>query len=897
MFEASDTKTTLDESLVSSLPDYICYEALKQIPKREQTVELIQRAISTEKDRPILNLVSSRLLTRSICLQAVKSVGENLKYVPEKLVDREICEAAVCVDGLMLNLVPKEYVDMVMCRLAVSNNGHALDYVPWLFRNKYLCSIAVKQDGLAVKYVPDEIIDEELAYYAVTNSYYGYWIKGWHGKKEHIERNVWPIKYIPSRVLTPKLVECSFFNNPSSLLFAPKELISEDFCLRVVKEDGCNLKYIPAEKKSRKIIEVALKSNPWALEYVPEKSRTYRRCVNARNADSNIPIDWFPEAERLKYMTEVEGKTNFDVIVKELPDTSLFLQEYLVDEKEVSDESLSPFAYLDNEESTSRLFYYVSDLHLEHQLELAGKHQKEVDNLIQKAVFSLVYSSYRPSEQGGILLIGGDTSNGLPIARIFYRYLCKLWNGTVVSVLGNHELWDFYNESDEIRTCDPIMADYRAAINTATLNSKQLLCRSFLLENDLLLYYFDEEWITLDEAEILHCSPERLRDLCSKSSIIILGGLGFTGNNPINNAALGYYGTCLTDGEDELRSCRFRAIYEKVLLCAKEKQVIVLTHTPMQDWSSARYNPNWVYVNGHTHSNRFIRDVDGTTVLSDNQIGYHPKRLALKSFSLSVRGRYNPFDDWGNGTYSITREQYLDFNRGSGINISSFKAASDVIMLKRDDTYMFFLQNEKLSILEGGRRRIASHDLQYYYDNLTLYSEQIRTAFRPYQTAICRLSELIKSIGGVGTRHGCIVDIDFFNHLYLNPIDGKITPYFALDMTQKIVYQDLKTLLAQSPIKPMSIDGNKIKDIFSEDNNDTVSKKLSAKIDELCETATVSQIVLDKEIYNASRIMRCLQYTFDQQVVRVWNDDVLLRSQMQPELKKKTETMQLLTNL
>ena len=152
------------------------------------------------------------------------------------------------------------------------------------------------------------------------------------------------------------------------------------------------------------------------------------------------------------------------------------------------------------------------------------------------------------------------------------------------------------------------------------------------------------------------------------------------------------------------------------------------------------------------------------------------------------------------------------------------------------------------------------------------YCEQIRKAFEPYHKAIDSLSRDVKTLGGTGFRHGCIVDIDGFNHLYLNPLDGKITPYFALDMEQKVVYRDIISLLEQSPIPPVLRDSSILDSYYSSGRKAEVSSEIG---EETLETAVVPEIVLDKEIYKASRIMRRLQYVFDQQVIRVWNDEVL----------------------
>lgn len=74
-----------------------------------------------------------------------------------------------------------------------------------------------------------------------------------------------------------------------------------------------------------------------------------------------------------------------------------------------------------------------------------------------------------------------------------------------------------------------------------------------------------------------------------------------------------------------------------------------------------------------------------------------------------------------------------------------------------------------------------------------------------YTDALLEVSKVIKAIGGVGTIHGCIVNIDYYNHIYINPIDRKLTPYFAYDMEQKHVYKDLYTLLEDK--KPILLSG------------------------------------------------------------------------------------------
>lgn len=146
------------------------------------------------------------------------------------------------------------------------------------------------------------------------------------------------------------------------------------------------------------------------------------------------------------------------------------------------------------------------------------------------------------------------------------------------------------------RPIDEIIADYRQTMPRGVK----------LLENELFIVYKGLSGKVLDESTILDASVEELAEACANSTFLLLGGLGFSGLNPVYNAEMGLYRATVSTEEDIARSRRFRAIYEKVLASAENIPVIVLTHTQMADWSDARYNPKWIYVSGHTHQNMFL---------------------------------------------------------------------------------------------------------------------------------------------------------------------------------------------------------------------------------------------------------------------------------------------------
>lgn len=189
-------------------------------------------------------------------------------------------------------------------------------------------------------------------------------------------------------------------------------------------------------------------------------------------------------------------------------------------------------------------------------------------------------------------------------------------------------------------------------------------------------------------------------------------------------------------------------------------------------------------------------------------------------------------------------------------------------MLKRNNAYCFLMQSMdsfKLQLLSGGNvLNVDEHDLNYFYDNLINYSNSIKEYLSSYTNFQKNISREIKTIGGSGRIHGCIIDIDCYNHLYINPIDASITPYFAFSMTNKYVYQNLKSLLKyKCPSLYLK---------YIEIKNDNKNSPQIINRDMIDDEK--STFVADTEIYRISKIIKELQYTTEYNIVRKWNDDI-----------------------
>ena len=125
----------------------------------------------------------------------------------------------------------------------------------------------------------------------------------------------------------------------------------------------------------------------------------------------------------------------------------------------------------------------------------------------------------------------------------------------------------------------------------------------------------------------------------------------------------------------------------------------------------------------------------------------------------------------------------------------------------------------------------------------------------------------MQSFGGDGTVHGCIVDIDFYNHIYLNTYDGKITPYYApYSIIDKYVYNTIPALLSSNCKQLYS---NYKKMIAAGGSSDVIVKELEKGI------IKIPQYVSETDIYKPSRAMRKMQYLQELNVIRNWDDNLI----------------------
>ena len=501
------------------------------------------------------------------------------------------------------------------------------------------------------------------------------------------------------------------------------------------------------------------------------------------------------------------------------------------------------------------LVYYMTDVHLDEKIDrmLSEDPNCTPETCIHdivcdtcKSTLAFLWDVHRP-----VILIGGDVSHDAHIVETFYKELRERRPYVpVISVLGNHELWDQYTWALEESRVNSAIRYY---------SSKMGDLGAFLLERSLIVYHQAKEFRIMDEKRILEATTEEIRAFTLDSMITIFGGLGYSALNPKYNATSGMYKGAVDPDEEKNLSERMARLYHKIREAIPDRTVVIFTHTPLNDWTDEDYQPGWIYVHGHDHHNQRNMD-DGYREYADGQAGYEGTPQ-FKIFDLEWMR--DIFIDRPDGIYTITADEYRAFYFLKGMKMQS-KMTDDIIMLKRGGFYCFLVDDIRhgLRFLDGGMRRKANHDVQYYYDNMTRYAELACRVLSEYNGRLKTIASEVKAIGGSGRIHGCIVDIDFLNHLYVNPLDGQVTPYFARDIVDKTVYPSVSGLLQERcpemyPRYLSLTDGGSCNQLMRMESDDGPIKYYGT------------------EIYRVSKKIYKFQRMEEYMVIRVWDDSIL----------------------
>ncbi len=291
---------------------------------------------------------------------------------------------------------------------------------------------------------------------------------------------------------------------------------------------------------------------------------------------------------------------------------------------------------------------------------------------------------------------------------------------------------------------------------------------------------------------------------------LIYGGTGFAKYNQTYNAN----NVCCCKNFTREQEIKETEKFENGYFEAKKKATengscfICFSHYPTYD-CLGKCEKDAIYFYGHNHSNFYCRNTE-KTVYADNQIGYKQPIACFKS--MTTGAELNPYFDLSDGLYKTTIKDYLQFYRYIGENIgygsTLYKRCENdkasIYLVKKYGYYGFFLLNKTktsskgISVVNGGltKKITNSIDIQWIYNNFEVLLNQYIKILLPYRQFEKKLSGELKSLGFDGEIHGSIIDVNFYNHIMINPFDGKATIYYSPSFGRIKSFSSFKEMLS-----------------------------------------------------------------------------------------------------
>lgn len=474
---------------------------------------------------------------------------------------------------------------------------------------------------------------------------------------------------------------------------------------------------------------------------------------------------------------------------------------------------------------------YISDIHLE-------SHIDENRSLYQIAK---MLTDSLESKSVDLIFFGGDTANNSDLCiqfyKIFVENIDRYYRSKIYVILGNHEFLGF-------------------------MSSKHSM------DSDKCITFYKESLLQIGIHLLHNTSNVDVNNRC-----IIYGGTGFGKYNKIGL-------DCWPGIDVEKETNLFEVGYYNALNYAQDNHLCLfcIAHYPIEDCLNDKYSPVSIYFTGHTHRN--LLNIDSTkTIYADNQIGYYTHNISFKFAQTGTE--INPYITLQDGLYETTLGDYLQFYRyigeyiGEGRLLSQrLNSKSKMYVIKYSGYYGFFIVNcNGIQIVYGGQtRRITDlTDINYICDCFCNVLTNYMQLLLPLRTFQQHLSDELKNLGLDGTIHGCIVDIDYYHHIMINPYDGEVTFYYSpvWGNVQKLstfenVIESMKTVSGY-----MSIDYNKLyMGYIAQKDNSLLAKVSNPKLLEIENLKNeIQQVDRSGGMYYLSRRMNALQKLFDNRVL------------------------------
>lgn len=539
--------------------------------------------------------------------------------------------------------------------------------------------------------------------------------------------------------------------------------------------------------------------------------------------------------------------------------------------------------------SPEQVIAYISDIHLHERClekqfftpdEKAAFFHDVVMSIFAKSLTIGIRSpaAYFDRQPIPVLLIGGDITSDFDEYVLFLdilsQYIQDHWLPIHVLIcLGNHELRAFHGIS-----LDEVISAYASVISEHGF---------FFLHNALFVVSYSGQYGVakrepqiFDQQTLLQLEASQLQNLLQKSVVAIFGGLGFTGCNPEMNAANNVYGSVVDEERDQQESAVFRQLHDLVISQAAylpKGKLFILSHTPIHSWTSVAPSPLATYIHGHNHKNTHFT-IQGAEIYADAQCGYSGPIVCKRIFTSPD---YDPFADYKDGVYEISKEQYTNFYFGRQECVFPHYFMKALYMLKKNGFYCFIYRNKnnKLLILNRAKSSALSHkEISYYYDRMDLVVDRLFPKYSAYSRLQHYLSNKIHQLGGRGTIHGTIIDVGTdwmdvlpFTHISIDPDTLAIKPYSAQSMASRVVYPSIPALLeAECPqlfvtYKRLLAAGASPLLLTSGNNEISTEKQVQIQPEASVTNET------DQSMYQYSRLV-CKMHLLAKHVLAIWID-------------------------
>ena len=527
---------------------------------------------------------------------------------------------------------------------------------------------------------------------------------------------------------------------------------------------------------------------------------------------------------------------------------------------------------------------YHSDLHLDNIIAASKCESMDDVHAVLERVGKELDKSYeeyanRFADDNVVVIIDGDITHSPHLFESFtgmrFRFLRKAF-----IILGNHELWEFPGS-----TVNEIVAEYIELSSVPILNNEILIFEDSVADKNQALQYVCYHTRRLSYDAVMNLSTDELSKQMHSARMILLAGIGFSGCNNSFNANNGIYRDTLSREQEIIESEKFATLYDRFIAATravKDRVLVVATHMPIDDWKkNPTYEDGVVYISGHTHRN-FFHDDGIQRVYADNQNGYFGRHPSFKC--IYCDDIFDPFISYEDGIYEITKFDYILFYRARRMSMQLSREYSTIYLLKKNNNYCFLarLKSGKLSILNGGRgNSLSVKDVDYYYNLMDEMVDTVTSPLNQYTSIQKQISDAVKSFGGLGRIHGCIVDIDFYNHIYVNPFDLTIKGYYALDMVKKWVYTSIPAMLEKhSP----NLYRNYQQLLETQSENALIPLVPKNRLE-----SQPGEEYFETDIYKASREISRMQKIYNN-ILCYWNDSLIDQKGKYLEYTKKRQS-------